>query len=128
MKKQLIALSAAILMTLCVGLAMLAIGGSALFNRNGVAASDTLGSGKVSNVNASPQVQIQQLQALVDQYKAREVQYQQREQQYQTLLAQANTQIQQFQQEFQQVQALLQALQQRGLIVITNDGRILLNQ
>jgi peptidoglycan hydrolase CwlO-like protein len=128
MNKKLIASSAAILMTLVVGLAMLAIGGAALFNRNGVAASDTTSSVKVANVDASPQVQIQQLQALVTQYKAREAEYQQREQQYQTLLGQANAQIQQFQQELQQIQMLLQALQQRGLIVITSDGRILLNQ
>jgi TolA-binding protein len=127
MKKQFVALTAAILTTLFVGVAMFAIGRSALFNPNWVSASNSSGSAKLADVNASPQVQIQQLQALITQYQARETEYQKREQQYQALLDQANAQTQQYQQQIQQVQVLLQALQQRGLITVTNDGRIFIN-
>ena len=129
MKKKLIALSAAVLMTMCVAGAMLAIGGAALFNKSGAdAANSASQSPKVAEVSASQNAQIQQMQDLITQYQAHEQQYQQREQQYQDQLNQANAQITQFQQQLQQVQALLQALAARGLIVITNDGRIMLNQ
>jgi hypothetical protein len=122
MKKRLIALSAAILMTLVVGIAMLGISAAALHNQNGVvAANSTSDSVKVANTNAQKDAQIQQLQDLVTQYQTRELQYQQREQQYQTQINQATTQI-------QQVQALLQFLQSRGLIFISSDGRIMVNQ
>jgi len=129
MKKKLIALTSAILMTVCVAIAMLAIGGAALFNKSGVAAANSASqSPKVAEVSAAQDAQIQQLQDLISQYQAREVQYQQREQQYQDQLNQTNAQLAQFQQQIQQVQALLQALAARGLIVITGDGRIMINQ
>lgn len=128
MKKQFIALTAAILISLVVGTAMFAIGGAALFNRNGITASDGSGASKLANVSTSQDAQIQQLQALIEQYQAREQQYQQREQQYQSMLADANGQVTQFQQQIQQVQMLLQALQQRGIITVTSDGRIFINQ
>jgi predicted Rossmann fold nucleotide-binding protein DprA/Smf involved in DNA uptake len=127
-KKRIIALTAAILMTACVGIAMLAIGGAALFNKNGaVAANSSSEAAKTAQVNAQKDAEIQQLQDLVAQYQAREQEYAQREQQLQSLLDQANTQVQQFQQQIQQVQALLQYLQSRGVIFITNDGRITVN-
>jgi peptidoglycan hydrolase CwlO-like protein len=129
MKKRIIALTAAILMTTCMGIAMLVIGGAALFNRNGaVASNSTSDAVKVAQVNAQKDAQILQLQAQVTQYKARVQEYQQREQQFQTLLDQANIQIQQFQQQIQQIQSLLQYLQSRGIISITSDGRIQVNQ
>lgn len=133
MKKQLVALSAAVLITACVGLAMLAIGGAALFNKNGVtAANSSTDASAVAQVSVQQQqqdaAQIQQLQSLVAQYQSREQQYQQREQQYQSQLNQANAQVQQLQAQMQQVQALLIALQQRGLIAVTSDGRIMIMQ
>lgn len=131
MKKQLIAILAAILMTVCVGGSMLAIGGVALFNPNGTTASNSstkVQAAQVADTSAAQQSQIQQLQDLIAQYQARDQQYQARDSQYQKQLDQASAQIQQSQQEMQQVQALLNALQERGLITVTSDGRIYINQ
>jgi uncharacterized protein YlxW (UPF0749 family) len=129
MKKQLIAILAAILMAACVGGSMLAIGGVALFNTNGTVAANTkVQAAQVADTNAVQQSQIQQLQDLISQYQARDQQYQARESQYQQQLNQASTAIQQSQQQMQQVQALLNALQERGLITVTSDGRIYINQ
>lgn len=129
MKKQLAALLAALLMTACVGGSILAIGGVALFNPNGTAAANSLSqASQVVDANASQQVQIQQLQALVAQYQAREQQYQAREKQYQQQLDQATVQVQQAQQQMEQIQMLLTALEQRGLITVTSDGRIFINR
>jgi peptidoglycan hydrolase CwlO-like protein len=129
MNKQFIAILAALLMTACVGGSMLAIGGVALFNPNGSTPANTQAqAAQVVVTNTSQQSQIQQMQGLIAQYQAREQQYQARESQYQQQLDQVNTQIQQAQQEMQQIQALLNALQQRGLITVTSDGRIYINQ
>ena len=125
MKKQFIALLAALIMTACVGGSLLAISGVALFNPNGTQAANS--QAQVSDPNAMQQSQIQQMQGLITQYQAREQQYQTREVQYQQQLNQANTQVQQSQQQMQQIQALLNALQQRGLITLTSDGRIYIN-
>jgi len=125
MKKQFIALLAALIMTLCVGGAMFAISGVALFNPNGTVAANS--QTQVVDPNANQQSQIQQLQSLVAQYQTRDQQYQAREVQLQQQLGQANVQVQQSQQQMQQIQALLNALQQRGLITLTSDGRIFIN-
>ncbi len=135
MNKHAVALAAAILMTACVGVSILAIGGFAFFNPNGVQAanspsqiaSDPLSSNVSAAQQSQDQAQIQQLQNLIAQYQQREQQYQQREQQYQQQLQQANQQVQQAQTQMQQVQMLLAALQQRGIITITTDGRIFIN-
>ena len=131
MKKQFMAILVALLMTACVGASIFAIGGAALFNKNGGTISDSPSSPSkvsvISNSNPSQADQVTQLNDLVSQYKDREQQYQQREQQLKEQLAQANAQIQQDQQMLQQVQRLLGALQQRGLITITGDGRIMIN-
>ena len=129
MKKQFIAILSALLMTACVGGSMLAIGGVALFNPNGTTAVNSQAqAAQVVVTSGSQQPQIQQLQALIAQYQAREQQYQARESQYQQQLDQANSQVQQAQQQMQQIQALLNALQERGLITVTSDGRIFINQ
>jgi peptidoglycan hydrolase CwlO-like protein len=129
MKKQTMAALIALLMTVCVGASIFVIGGTALLNQKGGAVSNSASqtSGQLVKTSAQPS-QLDQLQSLVSQYQDREQQYQQREQQLQQQLAQANTQIQQDQQMVQQVQMLLGALQQRGLIQITNDGRILITR
>lgn len=131
MKKSFTPVLVALLITACVGASMFAIGGAALLNKNGVSTSNSPAH-QVSDavgLNASQQVsQVDQLQNLVSQYQDHEQQYQQREQQLQEQLAQANAQIQQDQQMIGQFQNLLTALQQRGVIRITNDGRIFINQ
>jgi TolA-binding protein len=129
MKKPLIALLFAFLMTACVGISILAIGGVALFNPNGAVASNSrTQAAQPADAGAAAQIQIQQLQSLVGQYQAREQQYRAREQQYQQQLDQTNARVQQAQQQMQQIQLLLQALQERGLITITSDGRIFINR
>jgi small-conductance mechanosensitive channel len=130
MKKSIMAVLIAFLMTACVGISIFAIGGAALFNRNGVTASGSPAQASNTSALNSPQPidQVVQLQNLVSQYQDREQQYKQREQQLQDQIVQANAQIQQDQQMLQQVQALLGALQQRGVIQITSDGRVFINQ
>ena len=127
MKKPFMAALIALLVTGCVGAAMFAIGGAALVNKNGVQAFDSAAQNSAAN-SLQQANQVAQLQSLISQYQDHEQQYQQREQQLQDQLAQANAQIQQDQQTMQQVQTLLSALQQRGLIRLTDDGRIMITQ
>ena len=128
MKKQLSAILIALFMTACVGASIFAIGGGALSNKTGVQMSNLPAeAASISETNPSQKDQVSQLQDLVSQYQNREQQYQQREQQLKDQLAQADAQIQQNQQLLQQVQVMLGALQQRGLITITGDGRIRIN-
>jgi TolA-binding protein len=130
MKKSFTALLVALLITACVGASIFAIGGAALFNKNGgTASSSPAQASDVSGLNSPQQAsQTDQVQSLISQYQDHEQQYKQREQQLQEQLAQANAQIQQDQQMIGQFQNLLMALQQRGLIRVTNDGRIFINQ
>jgi peptidoglycan hydrolase CwlO-like protein len=128
MKKQSIAMLAALVMTACMGVAILSVGGVALFNKKGTTVANSQAQAVQVNAGASQQAQIQQLQDLVSQYQARENEYQTREQQYKQQLDQVNAQVQGSQQQLQQVQALLAALQQRGLITITSDGQIFINR
>lgn len=130
MKKPFLAVLIALLVTACLAAPMFAISGAALINKNGIPASDSPpgppGSTEMSPAGQGDQVR--QLQSLLAQYQDREQQYQQREQQLREQLTQANAQIQQDQRAFQQVQVLLEALQQKGLIQLTADGRILITQ
>jgi hypothetical protein len=130
MKKSFGALLIAFLMTCMVAVSIFAIGGAALHNRTGVPVSDSLaqGAGSASLNSPAQSDQLSQLQSLVSQYQDREKQYQQREQQLQSQLSQAQAQVQQDQQMLQQVQLLLRALQQRGVIRVTDDGRVFINQ
>ncbi len=136
MSRKLAAFVAAVLSTVCIGVAIVAIGGAALFNPNGVAAAQSpsqaaavASSGTTAGDQQSQilQAQVQQLQSLVSQYQARDQQYQAREQQYQQQLAAQGQQVQQAQQQMQEIQSLLLALEQRGLITITQDGQIIIN-
>jgi uncharacterized protein YlxW (UPF0749 family) len=129
MSKRLAALLAAVISTACVGVAILAVGGAALFNPSGTAAAQSPAqAAAVSSSDNGSQAQIQQLQTLVNQYQAREQQYQAREQQYQQRLQAADSQVQQAQQQMQEIRSLLSALQQNGLITITSDGQITINR
>jgi chromosome segregation ATPase len=130
MKKQFMAVFVALLITACVGASIFAVGGAALLNKNGVPVSNSVSQvqvSEISNTTLSQTDQVAQLQDLISQYQDHEQQYQQREQQLQEQLAQANAQVQQDQRMLQQIQMLLNALQQRGLINITSDGRIVIN-
>jgi septal ring factor EnvC (AmiA/AmiB activator) len=129
MKKQWAALAAALLMTACVGIAILAIGGVAMFNQSGVAPANSVSqASKFANASITQQTDLQQLQAQLAQYQQRDQQYQAREQQLQKALSQAQGQVQQAQAQMQQIQMLLAALQQRGIITIGSDGSIFINR
>lgn len=130
MKRSLSAILVALFITACVAGSIFAVGGAALLNKNGVVSSNSTDQGSVAtdSVTGEPISQVDQLQNLVSQYQDREQQYQQREQQLQQELTQANAQIQQDQQMIGQFQNLLTALQQRGVIRVTSDGRVFINQ
>lgn len=118
MNKKIPALIAAFLITICVALGMLTVSAGAYFNKDGVPVVDSPVSATATAGAVSVQeAQIQQLQDLVNQYQARE-------QQYQNQIKDASQQISQANQQIQQYQGLLMALQNRGVISITADGRI----
>ena len=128
MKNNFSAILIAIFMTACVGVSIFAIGGAALFNKSGVPVSNSaVQASKISDINPAQSAQVAQMQDLITQYQSHEEQYKQREQQLQQQLAQANAQVQQDQQMVQQIRSLIGALQQRGLITVTQDGRIIIN-
>ena len=118
MKKTLPALLTAFIITAFMGIGILLIGGNALFNSNGVAISS---SATASASSADQAAQIKLLQSQL-------AEYQTREQQYKTQLDKAAQQIRTDASQIQQFQMLLSALQNRGLITISSDGRIFLNQ
>ena len=114
MKKPIVAALIALFITACIG-------GAALLNPNSSPTSNSPAGATVASVNISQQTdQVAQLQNLVAQYQQHEQQYKQREQQLQDQLAQANSQIQSDQQVIQQAQMVLQALQERGVIRISD--------
>jgi peptidoglycan hydrolase CwlO-like protein len=125
MKRSIVAALAALVVTACVGIGVFTVGGAALLNKHTRPISSSPAQG---NAAAGQTDQVAQLQSLIAQYQDREQQYQQREQELQDQLAQMNAQLQQSQQTVQEAQMLLQALQQRGLINISNDGRIFITQ
>jgi uncharacterized protein YlxW (UPF0749 family) len=122
--KKLRGLIAATFVTAIVGLGMVGIGANALSNPNSVAASNSPAqaaqASQVSTTAASDQsAQIQQLQNLIKQYQSRE-------QQYQTEIKSLSQKVADGSAEVTQAQQVLQALQERGIIQITRDGRIFL--
>ncbi len=129
MSKHAAALAAAILITICAGAAIFAIGGAALLNRAGVTASNSTAQGPgVSDAAIVQRTQLEQMQVQILQYQAREERYQQREQQYQQALDDEKTAVQAAQAQTQQLQAVLSDLEQRGLITIASDGTIYINR
>ncbi len=138
--KRIQALVAAVIMTILVGLCMLAVGVNAVLNPNTVPVTDAPPSASA----ASDQVDVssQPTNSLIQQYQDREKQYQtqlnqenaqiqqlnnlvkqyqDREKQYQTQLNQANSTV-------QQLQNVLTELQRRGIIRIQSDGSIQLRR
>ena len=77
----------------------------------------------VSNT-AADQSQIKQLQDTLQQYQDREKQYQDREKQYQAELTKVSQQMNDATAQAEQLKQILMALQQRGVIRISDDGRI----
>ena len=129
--KRLRGLIAATIITVLVGLGMLAIGVNAASNTDSVPVSDSPGQTSTVASNAAPdqtQAQINQLQGLIKQYQDREKQYQDREKQYQSELSSVSQKLSDATAEVDQLQQVLIALQQRGVIRISNDGRISIPQ
>ncbi len=117
--KQMTAFAAAGAMTLCTGLAMLAISGfSAIQQPAAAPAASTAALVQefaLTTDSQGQQAQVQQLQQAVSAYQTRE-------QQYQQALTQAQTQLQQDQQQLQQYQQLFTVLQQQGIITLRQGG------
>ncbi len=128
MKKQLPALLAAFLMTGFISLVMFVTSANALFNKNSVDPANSASSTSITSasVSGADQAQIKQLQDRINEYAQREQQYQQREQQYQQTLQSDQQQLAQAAAQIQQFQQFLFALQDRGLIIIQNNGTVLI--
>lgn len=113
-KKVIPAVIAGLSVSVFLVVAILALGLNALFNTNVTA---TKNADPPSSQMTSDQATIQQLQATISQYQSRETQYQNE-------LQQAADQINQINQQNLQYQQLIQALQNAGIIQITQDGRV----
>ena len=113
-KKTIPAVIATIIMSVFIGMAILALGLNALLSKNVTVAQAAPAAG--SQVDAS-QATIQDLQATITQYQQREVQYQ-------SELKKAADEIDQANQQNQQFRQLILALQNAGVIQITQDGRV----
>jgi septal ring factor EnvC (AmiA/AmiB activator) len=117
-KKILPALVATLCMTAFTVFATLAFGVNALVNRN-VSATQSV---------AQPVTQVSADQASVQQLQDTIAQYQQREAQYQQELQKAADQINATSEQNQQFRQLITALQNAGVIQITQDGRVTLGR
>ena len=129
--KRLQGLIAATIITVLVGFGMLAIGVNAASNPDSAPVSDSPSQASTVSSTAAPgpaQAQITQLQSLIKQYQDREKQYQDREKQYQSELSSVSQKLSDATAEVDQLQQILIALQQRGVIRISNDGRISIPQ
>ena len=123
--KRLQGLIAATFITGIVALGVVGIGVNAVSNPNSVAVSDSPAKAAqaaqaVTNAAADQtSAQVDQLQNLIKQYQSRELQYQAEIKSLSQKLSDANGTA-------DQARQILQALQERGIIQITQDGRILL--
>ena len=120
--KRLQGLIAATAVTGIVALGMVGIGVNAASNPNSVAVSDSPAqTAQVSANSAADQTsaQIDQLQNLIKQYQSREQQYQTEIKSLSQKLSDANATA-------DQARQIIQALQERGIIQISRDGRIFL--
>ena len=123
--KRLQGLIAATFITGIVALGMVGIGVNATTNPNSVAVSDSpakTAQAAQAVTGAAPDqstAEINQLQNLIKQYQSREQQYQTEIKSLSQKLSDANATA-------DQAQQILQALQEHGIIQITQDGRILL--
>ena len=120
MKKTISAFIAALLITVLLGGGMLLMGQNAL----GVSTAKAEAA-QTTQVSADT---IAQYEQIVAQYQARESQYQDLIAQASTQITTANQQIELANQQLQQYQSLLQQLQSSGLITISSDGTVTINQ
>lgn len=124
-KKKMPAFIAAFIMTIFVGIAILALGFNALFNINTVPVVTADQELAVTAVQEQPvndnSAQIAQLQQTITQYQAREQQYRQE-------LTQAADELSQTKAELTQYQNLVEALQNAGIIQIRPDGRVMVGR
>jgi uncharacterized protein YpmS len=120
MRKQIVALLAAMLITGLIAMSMVVIGANAMTNQKGTAASNSPAAAGSTTTSSDQAQQIALLQAQVAQYQARE-------QQYQAALSSDNTQLTQAASEQQMIQQLLAYLQSHGLISIDSQGQITVN-
>ena len=117
-KRILPALVAGLIMTIFIGLCILAFGLNALFNPN---TTEVQAANQPELVTENDQLSNQELQAVI-------AQYQERETQYQSELMQAADQINQISQQNLQYQQLISALQNASIIQITRDGQVFLSR
>ncbi len=127
--KRLRGLIAATFITGIVAVGMVGIGVNAVSNPNSVAVSDSPAqtaqmaqaatSAATNAASDQTTAEINQLQNLIKQYQSREQQYQTEIKSLSQKLSDANAVA-------DQAQQILQALQERGIIQITRDGRIFL--
>ncbi len=116
--KRFQALVAATITTALVVFGVLVIGVDAASNSDSVPVSDSPAAAiSTLSTPAQARTQIDQLQDLISQY-------QDREQQYQAEISNLSQQLSDATQQAQQLQQILIALQQRGVIRISRDGRI----
>jgi peptidoglycan hydrolase CwlO-like protein len=120
MRKQLLALFSAMLITGLIAMSMVVIGANAMANPNGTKVSNSLSATVLSGSTTAPSDQSQQIAQL----QAQITQYQSREQQYQAALDSDNQQLAQATSELQMVQQLLTYLQSHDLIQINSQGQI----
>lgn len=129
--KRLQGLMAATVITLIVAFGMVVIGADAASNTNtapiNAAPASAPAASPANQVQSASQAQLDQLQSLIKQYQDREKQYQSREQQYQTELKSVSQKLNDATSQVDQLQQVLMALQQRGVISISRDGRIFVN-
>jgi uncharacterized protein YlxW (UPF0749 family) len=123
MRKQLVALFSAMLITGLVAMSMVVIGVNAMTNQNGTVVSNSPVPTAVAGSSTSTSDQAQQIAQL----QAQVAQYQAREQQYQAALNSDNQQLSQATSEIQTVQQLIEYLQSRGVISIDSQGQIFVN-
>ena len=116
-KRQFPALAAALAISLAVGAVMVALGVNALANSN---STPLKAAPSVSAAANGDQATIQRLQSDISVYQARE-------QQYQSELNQAAQQLNQAQTQIQQYRSLVNALQDAGVIQITQNGQVFLS-
>jgi len=120
MKKTLPAFLAALLITAILGIGMFVIGQDALGTSTAQASAETNTTLTSDNFT--------QLEQVLVQYQTREVQYQNELNTAIERLNTANQQLSQSNQQIQEYQSLLAQLQSNGLITISSDGTVTLNQ
>ncbi len=130
----------ALAMTAIIAISMLIIGGNALANHNTSPILNAPPASNIANVSdpssnsssssdtqlKAAQQQINQMQQLINQYQTREQQYQNELKQAAQKVNDANAQLAQANQQLNVYQQVMQALQQRGIIQISQDGTIYL--